>query len=269
MRFLGFLALLVLMPGAHAAGSDAEFLAARDAYRAGQATKLAAYVPRFKGHVLEPYPAYWRVNLRLEQASAADVRAFLAAYPDTPLAEKLRADWAKLLARTRQWELFDEEFPRVHNPGLDLTCQSLQSRMRANPDDALREARPLWFVGRDLPESCTPLFNALVAGGQLSGEDLWTRIRLALEAGQVGVARRIAAYLPADQSPAPKVLEAIFANPAGHLEQKNLAPRGRAEREATLFAVHRLARTSPQQAARHWTRLEEGFPAEDRAYVWA
>ncbi len=35
-----------------------------------------------------------------------------------------------------------------------------------------------------------------------------------------------------------------------------------------MFAVHRLARTSPQQAARHWTRLEEGFPADDRAYVW-
>ena len=35
-----------------------------------------------------------------------------------------------------------------------------------------------------------------------------------------------------------------------------------------MFAVHRLARTSPQQAARHWTRLEEGFPSDDRAYVW-
>ena len=35
-----------------------------------------------------------------------------------------------------------------------------------------------------------------------------------------------------------------------------------------MFAVHRLARTSPQQAARHWTKLEENFAAEERAYVW-
>jgi soluble lytic murein transglycosylase len=35
-----------------------------------------------------------------------------------------------------------------------------------------------------------------------------------------------------------------------------------------MFAVHRLARVSPQQAAVHWMRLEERFDAEERGYVW-
>ena len=140
--------------------------------------------------------------------------------------------------------------------------------MRLNPADALKQARPLWFVGRDQPESCTPLFNALAANGLISTDDIWTRVRLTLEAGQVGVARRAAAYLPAGQAPEAGTLEAVFSNPAGYLEQKNLDYRHRAGRETVMFAVHRLARTSPQQAARHWTRLEESFRAEDRAYVW-
>ncbi|MGH8623107.1 MAG: transglycosylase SLT domain-containing protein, partial [Burkholderiales bacterium] len=42
----------------------------------------------------------------------------------------------------------------------------------------------------------------------------------------------------------------------------------RAARETVMFAVHRLARVAPAQAARHWTRLEERFSREDRGYVW-
>jgi signal recognition particle GTPase len=33
---------------------DDDFLAARDAYRAGQAAKLSGYAKRMKGHILEP-----------------------------------------------------------------------------------------------------------------------------------------------------------------------------------------------------------------------
>jgi len=35
-----------------------------------------------------------------------------------------------------------------------------------------------------------------------------------------------------------------------------------------MYAAHRLARSAPQQAAAHWTRLEAGFSAQERAYVW-
>ena len=269
MRTLpGWLLLLFML--AAQAGTDEDFLAAREAYRTGQAAKLDGYAKRLKGHILEPYIAYWQVSPRLEQASPEEIRAFLASYRDTLVAERLRNDWIKLLGRSRQWDLFEQELPQVSGEDLDITCYSLQSRMRLSPTEALREARPLWFVGRDMPESCTPLFDALMSRGMLSPDDAWTRIRLALELGQVAVAQRIGAYLPAAQAPDFKVLEAISSNPAGHLEHKHFNPnyKLRSARETTMFAVHRLARTSPQQAARHWTRLEENFAADDRAYVW-
>lgn len=266
------LALLMLLaaltPTAAAAGPDDDVLAAREAFRAGDARKLDSYAQRLKGHLLEPYVAYWRLRNRLETAGAEEVRDFIAAHEDSAVSDRLRGDWLKLLGSRQRWDLFDAEFPRFVRDDLEITCYSLQSRLRSNPSQALVEARPLWFIGRDLPESCTPLFAALVAEKQLSAEDLWTRMRLALEAGQVGVARRVADYLPRGQAPDGKVLTAIFSNPGSHLGRKNLDHKSRAAREATMFAVHRLARTSPQQAAAHWTRLEEGFGAEDRAYVW-
>ncbi len=263
--------LLILIPfAAPAANVDDDFLAAREAYRTGQAARLEGYARRLKGHVLEPYVAYWQLNLRFEQASPEEVRSFLSGYRNTLVAERVRNHWVKVLGRTRQWDLFEQELPKVAGEDLDITCYSLQSRMRLNPTGTLREVRPLWFVGKDMPESCSALFEALAANGMLSTEDVWMRIRLGLEIGQIGVVRRVAAYLPAGQAPDFTALEAISTNPAGFLDHKSLKHnyKVRAGRESAMFAVHRLARTSPQQAARHWTNLQENFAAEDRAYVW-
>jgi len=259
--------LILIASLAHGASRDDDFLAAREAYRAGDSRKLALLAKRLNGYILEPYVVYWRLQTRLWEADPGDIRAFLAANPDSPLSERLRKDWLKLLGKNQQWELFDGEFPRLIDDDIEITCYSLQSRIRLDPQ-ALREARPLWFVARNLPESCNPPFSALVEARMLSVDDLWTRIRLALEAGQVGQARRVAEFLPASQAPDSRLLSSISSNPAGYLERRNGDFQSRAGRETTMFAVYRLARTSPAQAAAHWSRLEERFSEEERGYVW-
>ena len=252
---------------AGAAGLDDDFLAARDAARVGDSKRLEQLLPKFKGHLLEPYVRYWRLQQRLAARDPTEIRAFLAQHRDTPLSDYLRRDWLKVLGENGQWELFDAELPGLVNEDLELTCYALQARTRTDTL-ALREARSLWFVARTLPASCTPLFEALVASGQLSAEDVWTRVRLALEEGQVGSANRVAAFLPKGQAPDAVTLAAISGNPAGHLGNLNLHVKSRAAREAAMFAVYRLARTSPPQAAAHWVKLAPRFSADERAYVW-
>jgi soluble lytic murein transglycosylase len=261
--------LLVLAAGAaHGAAGDDEFLAAREAFRVGNSARLEKHAARLKGHLLEPYANYWQLTLRLEQASPEDVRAFLAANRDSPLSERLRNEWLKVLGRREQWEMFNAEAPLLAADDIEITCYALQSRLRVNPEETLPEARPLWFVPRDLPESCTPLFSALAAAGKLPPDALWMRVRLALEAGQVSLAGRIAEWLPSGQAPDHALLESIASNPAGYLERQNFNLKSRAGRETVLFAVHRLARTSAQQAARHLAKLEPQLPQEERAYIW-
>ena len=261
--------LLVLAAGsAHGAAGDDEFLAAREAFRGGNYARLEKHAARLKGHLLEPYVNYWQLTMRLEQASPEDARAFLAANRDSPLSERLRNEWLKALGRREQWDLFDAELPLLAGDDIEITCYALQSRARVNSQETLSEARPLWFVARDLPESCTPLFNALAQAGMLSNDALWMRVRLALEVGQVSLARRISEWLPSGQAPEPAVLESVASNPAGYLEKQNFHLKSRAGRETVLFAVHRLARTAPQQAARHLAKLEPQLTPEERAYVW-
>ena len=252
--------------GAHA-GPDDDFLAARDAFRAGDARKLDVLARRLQTHALEPWVAYWQIRLRLDTAAPDEVRAFLSTYRDTLVAERLRIDWLKLQGKNQQWDLFDTE-QRPPGDDVELICYGVQSRVRKGAEEALQEARALWFVPKELPESCSPLIAALVERRLLTEEDLWTRVRLTLEAGQVSGARRAAQWLPVGQAPDPAALNAVYASPAGYLERTSIDVRSRAARETAMFAVYRLARTSPQQAAAWWGRLESRFGPDDRAYVW-
>jgi soluble lytic murein transglycosylase len=268
MKFVWALMLALAVAPARGAGQDDEFLAARDAYNAGDAARVEILAKRLNGHVLGPYLAYWRLSLKLEEAPPDEVRAFLAAHRDTPVSDRLRGEWLKVLGRRGEWGLFNSALPQLVNTDVEIACYALHNQLQVNPAETPTEARSIWFLARDLPDSCTPLMAALYASGGLSTDDLWTRIRLSLEAGQVSRARRVAEWLPSGQAPEAGLLESIASSPAAYLERKTPNLKTRAGRESLMFAVYRLARTAPAQAARHWARLEERFSEEEREYVW-
>ena len=267
-HFMAFIAALLLTAAAHAASPDDDFLAAREAFRGGDAVKLERYAKSLSGYVLEPYIAYWRLRLRLEEAAPAEVQALLARLKDGPVSNSLRTDWLKLLAMKQQWELFDAEHPQLVTADAELSCYALQSRMRTDAEAALRAARAMWFSGREQPDSCNALFDALAEREQLTVEDVWARIRLALEAGNTGVARRVVEYLPDGQQADTRAWGGIAVNAQGFLDKKAFNLKTRAGRETVMFAVHRLARTAPPLAAQQWTKLGERFSEAERGYVW-
>ena len=253
---------------AYGASQDDDFMAARAAFRAGDALKLERYAKTLKGYVLEPYVDYWRLRLRLDNAATEEVHAVLAQTQDGPTSNSLRSDWLKRLGAKQQWDLFDAEYPQSVGEDTELLCYSLQSRMRAGLAQVQDGARPLWLSGRELPESCHTVFNALFANRQLATDSVWARIRLALETGNTGVARRAAEYLPTPEQPDAQTLAGISVNPQAFLDRANFNLKSRAGRETVMFSVHRLARTAPSLAAQQWTKLGERFSASERGYVW-
>lgn len=252
---------------AGAASQDDDFLAAREAFRVGDAAKLERAARSLAGYPLEPYVNYWRFRLRIDEATPDAVRAMLARL-DGPVVASLRTDWLKQLATKQQWDLFDAEYPLLESSDQELACYALQSRLRSSPNEALAAARAIWFTGRDQPESCTALFDAMQVARQLSADDVWARVRLALEAGNTGVARRALEYLPAKEPVDSQAWPGIAVNPLAYLDRKQANTQTRGARETMMFAVHRLARTSPSLAAQHWSRLGEKFSDADRGYVW-
>jgi len=63
------LALALAAAGAPASQDD-DFVAAQEAFRAGDAARLARHAQRLKGYVLEPYVEYYQLRLRLEDADS-------------------------------------------------------------------------------------------------------------------------------------------------------------------------------------------------------
>lgn len=267
MRICLVVCILLLCNGNLAADQRDDFIAAREAFQADKADQLAVYAKRLQNYVLSPYVDYYQLRLQLKQAEATVIRAFLSLYRDSYIADRLREEWLQQLGKNRQWDLFAEEYPLLVNSNNALYCYSLQQRMDANDIDALAEARLLWFTGDSMPESCTPLFNALVASGLISGEDIWTRIRMALEAGNTGVAKYINRHLPANQALNISKLNAAGKNPLHYLEQQKKI-ESRSDREIALYAIQLLLRSDTNRAYVNWIKISDQLPDADQSYFY-
>lgn len=233
MRFILYLLLLVTPPVL--ADQDADFLAAHDAFLAGDAVKLGRYAQRLKKSPLEVYASYYQLRLGLQNADLKPVlspstllrtvsieeavKNFLARPEDTAVIDQLRAEWLKLLGKQQRWDLFDAEYPRLINEDAELTCYALQSRRRTEESPALREARKLWFTGKGQPDSCGVLFEAAQSAGIISKRDVGQRLRLALEANNVSLAVKLAEQLDDQYAGLSAMLKSAAADPDRYLKK--------------------------------------------------
>ena len=274
MRFL-FIAVvfsagaaLSAFSNAALASHEADFLAAREAFRSGNISRFDTMAARLQGHVLEPFVAYMQLMLHLKEASPEEIKGFIQRNGDSFLADRLLAEWLRMLAKNQRWDLYMSEYPALITKDSDLVCYALQARIALGESAALAEAKPYWFNAEEQPASCLPLSDALATSGLLTVEDVWARLRLTLEAGNVSVAKHVARYFPGQQEIPLRELERAAENPLAFLDKLPVSLSTRAGRELTLFALSRAARSQPQQALPYWNALHSRFSAEEQAYGW-
>ncbi|MDO8413196.1 MAG: transglycosylase SLT domain-containing protein, partial [Gallionellaceae bacterium] len=272
MKFWLFALLLfpaLLLPAVAATNQDADFLAARDAFRLGNATKLDTLAARLKHHPLEPYLAYYQLRIRLETASPASIQTFLARTADTPISDRLRAEWLKLLGQKQQWKTFMTEYARLVNTEVEIICYALQARQHLYDDKVGDETRDIWLAGdKELPKSCTPLFDEAMSNGIITETDSWSRLHLVLEAGNVSLAKQISKKLSASHVLATAALDSAAADPERYLNKISLDNASEAQRMIALFALHRLAKQLPQLAYTQWLRIGNKFTLDEQRYFY-
>jgi soluble lytic murein transglycosylase len=226
--------------------------------------KVVATIP--SDSALYPYVAYSRVARQLENDAA--VADFLASYPDSWLAERLRSDWLKDIGRRELWPPYLSEFPKLQRPEVTHQCLARRAELAAGDQSRLREAIALWFNGKDMPATCTPLFSWLILQGYLTEEDIWKRLRLAFEAGNPGVAKVIANAIPQDRRPSSHWIDRAYRDPAAWLSSKLPDWGQRPHREVGLFALKRLATTDTVAAARVLEPVLKLLSQPDQQYIW-
>ncbi len=266
---ISIVALLFAVPAWAVASQDADFLVARDAFRAGDLVKLDRVATRLKQSPLEPYVAYYQLRLRLETIGEPHILEFLARPEDTPVINQMRGEWLKLLGKKQRWDDFAAQYPHLVGGDTELTCYALQSRQHLQDKQVPHEARNLWLVsGTELPESCNPPLNAAIASGVISVSDIRVRVRLALEAGNLRLASRLSEKLPTPDIITSSELASAATNPAHYLATTSLDNASEARRAVALFALQRLAKKSPQLAFTHWMERSAHFPANEQSYFY-
>jgi len=252
-----------------AASGDAAVLQAQQAFAARKLANLehaARDVP--VDHVLRPYVEYWRLALagRNDDARIAD---FLATYPGSRLAEMLRADWLKSLGTREAWPLYLAEYPRLVKPDSAHQCYAYRAEWSLGNLGRQREAISLWFTGRDMPAACAPLFSRLIEAGLINQEDIWRRFRLALDAGNPGVAKVVANILEAEERPAAALLDQAMSDPARLLNASSLDMSQRGDREIALYALDQLAKRSSSDAEQALRKRLSQFSPLEASAAWA
>jgi len=229
--------------------SDDALLGAFDAYRAGDPIKFAKHAQKLNHHVLEPWLEYWRLSLRLEDMPATEVRAFLTKFERTYVAELLREEWLKVLGKRGDWQEFDRQAAFYSRDDLEVRCYGWASRLQRGDESAYAEAAAMWLEPRELPEGCSKLADAMMEEGQLTLSDVWRRVRVLFEYGQITAAKTALGYLAKNEAPDERMLAEAARQPKRLLSRlpKNLEHR--ATREVVVLAVVRFARADEDGAA--------------------
>ena len=244
-------------------GDDDTFLALREAARRDDAAAVGLLADRLPNFAIPSYIDYYRLKVRLRDASPTEIRAFLARYEGTAIGDRLRNDWLLELGRTRNWGSFDEQYPLFAlNDDTQVKCYALLSRaLKGQP--AADDARNLLISTQNYGEACPALIITLLQNGQFTVDDVWAQMRLAAEAGSTAVARRIvllaevpeALLVQAIERPEPLLARGVGA--------------GRGAHEAFIIALGRSARGNLQSAANALSNSGEQLSAGERALGWA
>ncbi len=243
--------------------ADADFIALREASLRGETGEAGRLSARLLDYPITSYVDYYRLYPRLPAVTEGEIRSFLDRYDGTAIADRLRNDWLLLLGRARDWRVFDEQYPRfVLNDDTQLKCYAQMSRL-AKGEKVAPAARELLVQPKFYGDACVDLIGRLAQERQFGDDDLWRQVRIAVELGQPGMARRIAAFTDANEK---QLIQAI-EKPAPLVERG--ASGGRASRELFLIALGRFARENPERALRAMERSQSRLTPAEQAVGWS
>ena len=285
IRLLFCLVLLARLAAVPAAAADDPAAVVRQAFmNAMAAVAVAPSVslpedsPALRGYVLYPYlqAARLRAELRLVTPVAGGldepllpvdeaVAAFLEEQASRPVTQQLRDEWLASLAGRSAWRTFMAQYDKDRDVQASLRCHALAGRIALGQTAGLvDDLTQAWLVPRSLPAACDPALDWWKARGGPGAELTERRARLALEAGQAGLARSLARSLPAERG-APLLQWAALIEQPGREIRTLIAEPGRGvENEALLDGWLRFARADADAAAAAFPELVAARRLDER-----
>jgi soluble lytic murein transglycosylase len=209
-------------PTRPADAADAVFIDMSQAFQRGDRKKLAALLPQAKGHLLEPWAAFWELRVRLGDASDTEVKSFLQRYAGTYQEDRLRNDWLQLLGERREWTQFEREYALFRmRDDKEVECYAklleVQQKDLNAASSPIEEIRRTWLSLKQSEDGCTYAVSQLLKQHKFNPEDVWLKARLSVENNRK-VPARDALKLLSEHSMA--MLDELFANGSRFFSQR-------------------------------------------------
>ncbi|MFC3607053.1 transglycosylase SLT domain-containing protein [Stutzerimonas tarimensis] len=220
---------------------------AKSALAKGDAGPYRRYAQTLKDYPLEPHLAFEELNARLATASTAEVEQFLTQHGDLPQIRWMKLRWLTHLSRRGDWQIFSKHY----DPALgftELDClNGINLLENGRRSEGLAEAEQLWIVGKSQPNTCDPLFERLMASGQLTEHKRWQRAKLAVEAGNFGLANFVAREMPTLGNQV-KLMVEVAQKPQLINNPERFRPASETMGDVVSIGLRRLARQDPEKA---------------------
>ncbi|RPI14068.1 MAG: hypothetical protein EHM60_07600 [Lysobacterales bacterium] len=229
-----------------------EFQAAYAAVRLAPLNGLApADSEALRDYPLYPYLQAARLQRRIDDPAAApEIEAFIVAHGDQPAARSLRRTWLMSLAERKAWGGYLDVYDAAIDDTAAARCNALAARVALGRTTGLAdEVTQAWLAPKSVPPACDPAFDWARSQGLLTPELTERRARLALAAGEAGLARFLAKSLAPAQAAPINQWAGLIERPSQSIEALIAAPTRAVEPAALLDGWTRYARNDPEAAS--------------------
>ena len=250
-----------------AARADSILLEMAQAYKVRDRKRLSSLLPQVRGHILEPWAAYWELSARLDEAGPTEIQEFFTRYSGSYQEDRLRTELLLQMGRNRDWAAFNREYPLYRmNDDKSVHCYALLGEHLATGVDNTAQVKELWLAQKDADEGCAGAAEQLVKDTSSATQMAWQRARLGMENDRLRVATQAVGIVSPSSL---KYLNAIYINPGKYLNDKLTALQPKT-RELVSLALIRQATLDPAEAAVEIDHLrwKTQLTQEERSWIW-
>jgi len=205
---------------------------------------------------LYPYLEYEYLRKRLSKVPATEIQAFISNWSDTPLAAPLKNRWLRELAKAGKWQQYLNNFgDSVKSP--ELQCHALWALHKTgHTEEALSKVPELWLVGHSQADACNPIFELWTRQDQLTEDMLWQRFKLAMQAGNLTLARYLSRSMSPKHQHIGKLYREIYQHPERLKTRSKFDLNNPEHREIISAGFKRLARRDSLLAFKLWPQYQ-------------
>lgn len=226
----------------------------------GDRDALAEAIERIPDYVLTPYLRFELMRQTLNSVPNPELERFIAKYRDWSFADRLEQQWLNRLADRGDGGALLRYGERARSP--EALCVRERARLdRGDTDRLAEQVRRLWLSPVSQPRECNPLFDWWRDRGNPDTETAWQRVRLAIEAGELRLARYLRRYVAPADRPLVDGWIRIAADPDSGLRRATGWRNRERSRRVIAWGLERLA-------GRDWERAEERLADLDGRYAF-